>query len=102
MSEGPTLPLLRMELMPVLRRLPAYSRLAWALVRDRRVKRRARILPLGGSGAPPAPHTRRPPRADWSPAPRSAPGAASPSAPDGHCGDWAVRSSIGDGVKNHG
>src|SRR3990170_4346854 len=50
MSEGPTLPLLRMELMPVLRRLPAYSRLAWALVRDRRIKRRHRILLLGGIG----------------------------------------------------
>src|SRR3989337_1334866 len=49
MSEG-TLPLLRMELMPVLRRLPAYSRLAWALVRDRRIKRRHRILLLGGIG----------------------------------------------------
>src|SRR3990172_5915565 len=49
MSEG-ALPLLRMELMPVLRRLPAYSRLAWALVRDRRIKRRHRILLLGGIG----------------------------------------------------
>ena len=50
MSEGPTLPLLRMELMPVLRRLPVYSRLAWVLVRDRRIKRRHRILLLGGIG----------------------------------------------------
>src|SRR4030067_3224305 len=49
MSEGP-LPLLRMELMPVLRRLPADPRLAWALVRDRRIKRRHRLLLLGGIG----------------------------------------------------
>src|SRR3972149_4427415 len=55
MSEGP-LPLLRMELMPVLRRLPAYSRLAWALVRDRRIKRRHRILLLGGIGYLLSPH----------------------------------------------
>ncbi len=50
MSEGPTFPLLRMELVPVLRRLPAYSRLAWALLRDRRIRRRHRILLIGGIG----------------------------------------------------
>ena len=50
MSEGPTLPLLRMELVPVLRRLPAYSRLAWALLRDRRIRRRHRALVIGGIG----------------------------------------------------
>ncbi|MDQ7849321.1 MAG: YkvA family protein [Armatimonadota bacterium] len=50
MFEGPTLPLLRMELVPVLRRLPSYSRLAWALVRERRIRRRHRLLLLGGIG----------------------------------------------------
>jgi uncharacterized membrane protein YkvA (DUF1232 family) len=50
MSDGPVLPLLRMELVPVLRRLPAYSRLAWALVRDRRIRRRHRALLVGGIG----------------------------------------------------
>lgn len=50
MSDGAMLPLLRMELVPVLRRLPAYSRLAWALVRDRRIRRRYRVLLLGGIG----------------------------------------------------
>src|SRR3970040_2641629 len=50
MSRGGPHPLLRMELRPVLRRRPAYSRLAWALVRDRRIKRRHRILLLGGIG----------------------------------------------------
>jgi len=50
MFEGPTLPLLRMELVPVLRRMPAYSRLAWALVRERRIRRRHRLLLLGGIG----------------------------------------------------
>lgn len=50
MSESRTLPLLRMELMPVLRRMPAYSRLAWRLARDRRIRRRHRLLLLGGIG----------------------------------------------------
>ncbi len=50
MAETRTLPLLRMELLPVLRRLPAYSRLAWALVRDRRIRRRDRMLLIGGLG----------------------------------------------------
>jgi len=35
-------------LNPVVRRLPAYSRLTWALVRDRRLRRRHRALVLGG------------------------------------------------------
>lgn len=50
MAEARTLPLLRMELLPVLRRVPAYSRLAWALVRDRRIRRRDRIVLIGGLG----------------------------------------------------
>lgn len=35
-------------LSPVARRLPAYTRLAWALVRDRRLRRTHRALVLGG------------------------------------------------------
>ena len=35
-------------LNPVVRRLPAYSRLTWALLRDRRLRRRHRLLVLGG------------------------------------------------------
>lgn len=35
-------------LSPILRRLPAYSRLAWRLVRDRRLRRGHRALVLGG------------------------------------------------------
>jgi len=35
-------------LHPVVRRLPAYSRLAWALLRDRRLRRRHRALLLAG------------------------------------------------------
>lgn len=35
-------------LSPVLRRLPAYSRLAWRLVRDRRLRRGHRALVFGG------------------------------------------------------
>jgi uncharacterized membrane protein YkvA (DUF1232 family) len=50
MAETRTLPLLRMEMLPVLRRVPAYSRLAWALVRDGRIRRRDRVLLLGGLG----------------------------------------------------
>lgn len=41
---------LRALLLPVIRRLPAYSKLAWALVRDRRVRRRHKALLLGGIG----------------------------------------------------
>jgi uncharacterized membrane protein YkvA (DUF1232 family) len=50
MAETRTLPLLRMELLPVLRRLPAYTRLGWALVRDRRIRRRDRAVLIGGLG----------------------------------------------------
>ncbi len=50
MAEARTLPLLRMEMLPVLRRVPAYSRLAWALVRDHRIRRRDRVLLVGGLG----------------------------------------------------
>ncbi len=46
----PTLALLRMEMMPILRRLPSYSRLAWALIRERRIRRRHRAMLLGGIG----------------------------------------------------
>lgn len=49
-AEVRTLPLLRMEMLPVLRRLPAYSRLVWAMVRDRRIRRRDRVLLIGGLG----------------------------------------------------
>ena len=35
-------------LSPVVRRLPAYSKLAWRLVRDRRLSRGQRALVLGG------------------------------------------------------
>lgn len=35
-------------LLPVLRRLPAYTRLAWRIVRDRRLRRGHRALVLGG------------------------------------------------------
>lgn len=42
--------LLRLELLPVLRRIPAYSRLAWALVREPRIRRRHRAVLLGGVG----------------------------------------------------
>ena len=35
-------------LSPVIRRLPAYSKLAWRLVRDRRLSRGQRLLVLGG------------------------------------------------------
>jgi uncharacterized membrane protein YkvA (DUF1232 family) len=35
-------------LSPILRRLPAYSKLAWRLVRDRRLRRGHRALVLGG------------------------------------------------------
>lgn len=41
---------LRALLLPVIRRLPAYSKLAWALVRDRRVRRRYKALLVGGIG----------------------------------------------------
>ncbi len=50
MAETRTLPLLRMEIVPVLRRLPAYTRLSWALVRDRRIRRRDRAVLIGGLG----------------------------------------------------
>ncbi len=35
-------------LSPIIKRLPAYSRLAWRLVRDRRLRRGQRVLVLGG------------------------------------------------------
>ena len=41
---------LRQEMLPVLQRLPAYSRLAWRLLRDSRVRRPYRDLLLGGLG----------------------------------------------------
>jgi uncharacterized membrane protein YkvA (DUF1232 family) len=41
---------LRVLLLPIIRRLPAYSRLAWALVRDGRVGKRQKALVLGGIG----------------------------------------------------
>jgi uncharacterized membrane protein YkvA (DUF1232 family) len=40
----------RLLLLPVVRRLPAYSKLAWALIRDRRVRRRDKVLLIGGIG----------------------------------------------------
>jgi uncharacterized membrane protein YkvA (DUF1232 family) len=35
-------------LSPLIRRLPAYSKLAWRLIRDRRLTRGQRVLVLGG------------------------------------------------------
>ena len=45
-----TISQLRQEMLPVLRRLPAYSRLAWRLIRDSRVRRPYRAMLLGGLG----------------------------------------------------
>ncbi len=45
-----TISQLRQEMLPVLQRLPAYSRLAWRLIRDSRVRRPYRAMLLGGLG----------------------------------------------------
>jgi uncharacterized membrane protein YkvA (DUF1232 family) len=39
---------LRVLLLPIIRRLPAYTRLAWAIIRDSRVGKRQKALVLGG------------------------------------------------------
>lgn len=41
---------LRREMLPVLQRLPAYSRLAWRLIRESRVRRPYRAMLLAGLG----------------------------------------------------
>lgn len=48
MSSAGFTALLRVEMLPVLGRLPAYSRLAWALVRDPRVAPAPKALVFGG------------------------------------------------------
>ncbi len=37
-------------MLPVLRRLPAYSNLAWMLIKEPRLRRRYKLLVLGGIG----------------------------------------------------
>jgi len=41
---------LRVLLLPLIRRLPAYTRLAWAIIRDERVGKRQKAIVLGGLG----------------------------------------------------
>lgn len=37
-------------MLPIVRRLPAYTRLAWAMIRDGRVGKRQKAIVLGGVG----------------------------------------------------
>ncbi|MGH8248233.1 MAG: YkvA family protein [Gammaproteobacteria bacterium] len=37
-------------MLPIIRRLPAYTRLAWAIIRDERVGKRQKAIVLGGLG----------------------------------------------------
>lgn len=40
----------KLVLLPTIRRLPAYARLAWRVIRDRRIQRRHKVVLIAGAG----------------------------------------------------